>query len=328
MGNNFWTMCATLYCDGGRLTIDERDRCETRNSVSEAITVRPSLVMLPLLTIKANQSLLFFLILQLISFVSTDAVIMTMSTIKPAAGRIIRIAEPAWRAAVSQHTDAIYSLLQPGLTPDQDPLNSGKKRHGNPSIWTALNPRHPVFNFLIEYYGLKGVKGPKRLARWSPPPALILGDSDSIETFDQLQCKTNEITTASFTDNDFSEFIRRGGILLEGANEDDMGTTLHLRGAIPNVDGMMYAPSSFIDTSPDPSKAANPFHWYRSVMQQTLTRRTRLALPWPPRMGHALLATPRRPTTLPTVPTRPSPPRLPGHHQRRSRTPRRPLHPR
>lgn len=182
--------------------------------------------------------------------------------------RILRVAEPAWRAAVSQHRDIIHTLLQPGLTPLNHELNSGKLRQQNvehTDRWTALDPLNPVYNFLIEYYGLKGVKGPRRLARWSPSPALILSQTDSIETVDELLSTSQTITATTITD----ESIRCGGILLEGANPDDLGTTLHLRGSMSHPNGIVYSPRTFFDHAE--TKAANPFFWYRSILQQTLT---------------------------------------------------------
>ena len=84
----------------------------------------------------------------------------------------MRIAEPAWRAAVEEHVQRIKEMLQPGLTPTDHSLNTGSQRKSNRQSsrdWlTALDPKNPVYNFLIEYYGLKGLKGTKRLVRWSP----------------------------------------------------------------------------------------------------------------------------------------------------------------
>lgn len=182
--------------------------------------------------------------------------------------RILRVAEPAWRAAVAQHRDTIHTLLQPGLTPHKHALNSGKLRQQNVDHidrWTALDPLNPVYNFLIEYYGLKGAKGPRRLARWSPSPALILGRADAIDTVEELLSTSQTKTATTITD----ESIRCGGILLEGANPDDLGTTLHLRGSMPHPNGVVYSPHIFFNQAE--TKAANPFYWYRSILQQTLT---------------------------------------------------------
>jgi hypothetical protein len=186
---------------------------------------------------------------------------------------IQRIPESTWRAEAENHQNCIHELLGPGLTHTTDPLNSGTQRQTLESrrrrqressssgtqrlVWTGLDPRHPVYNFLIEYYGLKGVKGVKRLARWSPRPN---------------GCH---------------------GVLLEGANGDDIAdAVLHLRGAVLHDEGIVYNPSTFFGRSkhavssrpsdltdnPDETnnsdslvRAATPYLWYRSVLQQTLT---------------------------------------------------------
>ena len=195
--------------------------------------------------------------------------------------RIIRIAEPVWRAAVLQHTEQIQCLLQPGMTSTDHSLNSGLKRQqrmkqnqqssSSSSLWTALDPKHPVYNFLIEYYGLKGVKGPKRLGRWSPSPALLLGDSDRIHTLDELfLTNPTSITTNNDPSTNSRSRSRCGSILLEGATEQDVGATLHLRGAMPTSNGIIYSPSSFFQST-DHIKASTPYVWYRSILQQTLT---------------------------------------------------------
>ena len=99
---------------------------------------------------------------------------------------------------------------------------------------------------MIEYYGLKGVKGPRRLARWSPTLELLL-ENDCVD----------------------------GGILLESATEEDLGSTLHLRGAYLENGGIVYSPAIFFgrsdpDRRRDAVRAATPFLWYRGILQQTL----------------------------------------------------------
>jgi hypothetical protein len=176
--------------------------------------------------------------------------------------KVIRIPEQVWRTAARNHQERIRTLLQPGLTSLEDPINSGikrRKRHDSltsspfhqshpPLEWTTLDPQNPVYNFLIEYYGLKGAKGPRRLARWSPKLDPLVGRQDE------------------------------NGILLEHAKEDDLGDTLHLRGAMfVENEGIVYSPGNYFGKG-DPStlsreeaaKAATPFLWYRSILQQTL----------------------------------------------------------
>ena len=71
---------------------------------------------------------------------------------------IIKIPESVWRSAASNHRNRIKTLLQPGVTKRDEQINSGNKRRGNRLVddWTALDPVNPIYNFLIEYYGIKG----------------------------------------------------------------------------------------------------------------------------------------------------------------------------
>ncbi len=223
--------------------------------------------------------------------------------------KLVTISEHVWRREASKHTERIRSLLQPGLTTLDHPLNSGRlrsrgvqKQHMHD--WTALDPHNPIYNFLIEYYGIKGAKGPRRLARWSPDPSVLLntdvdenGNDDeglsgvSNEIYDRVMEVTNGV----------------GGILLENANENDMGGTLHLRGAIPIITnqkkeeneelgegdfhGILYNPAIFYerdsynkvidDMESEEGKLAQskrrelqkkvaPFQWYASILRTTL----------------------------------------------------------
>ena len=172
--------------------------------------------------------------------------------------KLLRISEASWRSSASAHQERIRRLLGPGLTSIDDTINSGRKRasgskrKGRASDnWTALDPVNPVYNFLIEYYGLKGAKGVRRLARWSPEPSLLVSKS-----------------------TERNGFIA-DGILLEGADENDIGDTLHLRGAMPSDEGIIYNPSLFfgkgdVSMKDQAKKAAVPYLWYRGVLQQTL----------------------------------------------------------
>jgi hypothetical protein len=185
---------------------------------------------------------------------------------------VVKIAESVWRKAVEQHVHQIQTCLQPGLTSQDHVINTGRRRSSHNLTppehkWcTALDPKNPVYNFLIEYYGLKGAKGPKRLARWSPNPALVFSEQQRITELDELNVHL-ETTLASVKTNDKQ---RTGGILLEGATENDIGGVLHLRGAIPHDDGIMYSPANFFSSTDDSVKASNPYLWYKSVLQQTL----------------------------------------------------------
>lgn len=200
--------------------------------------------------------------------------------------KLVRIAEPAWRAAAAAHAERVFSILQPGLLkPAANPTTRRQqKRLGDD--WTGLDPKHPIFNFLIEYYGIKGSKGTRRIARWSPDPALLITEQrieDCQSTsFDQGQmCLQDEIYHAAMQAS-----AGRGGILLENANLDDMGGKLHLRGAIPVpslhdstvLHGMLYNPALFyeryepfnLERRQRLLKKIAPFQWYKSIMETTL----------------------------------------------------------
>jgi hypothetical protein len=161
--------------------------------------------------------------------------------------RVVRISETVWRLAAAEHQNRIRELLLPGLTSPTDPCNHHSQR--NTAVqhdgWTALDVKNPVYNFMIEYYGLKGAKGPRKLARWSP-------------SLDLLQAQDKD------------------GILLENASQEDIGGILHMRGAIFEEDGIVYSPSHFFgkgdpERRTEAARAATPYLWFRSILQQTLT---------------------------------------------------------
>ncbi|KAL9183944.1 hypothetical protein ACHAXT_002030 [Thalassiosira profunda] len=215
--------------------------------------------------------------------------------------KLVTVRESTWRAAAAHHTSRIKSLLQPGLTSPDHPLNSGRNRGNRQQRkdwedWTALDPINPVFNFLIEYYGLKGAKGARRLGRWAPDPRLLLDDitgDNAGETIDH----TVQSTTAS--DEVYNAAMEAsyglGGILLENANLDDLGSTLYLRGSVPvpasggdvgahdnpELHGILYNPAVFygrhLSIGEDDAerrlqlrKTIAPFQWYQSILQTTL----------------------------------------------------------
>ena len=208
--------------------------------------------------------------------------------------RVVKIPECQWRQSAAHHSSRIRDLLAPGLTGVNHPMNSGRRRQlrrsksrSSPSsatpAWTALDPKNPVYNFLIEYYGLKGAKGPRRLGRWSPDFSVLTYNSEQLASSglsSELRC----ISTVGGS----NIAGPRGGILLEGAIEDDFLGTLHLKGAIPLEDGegVVYSPSLFYNRYADQGlndksideqeqrkakmKAAAPFLWYRSILSNTL----------------------------------------------------------
>jgi len=240
--------------------------------------------------------------------VSNTSAITSHFAIKSAIPKLITISEPVWRNAASQHRRRIRSLLQPGLTSPKIQLDSSARKRRQHMLnavgplvddWTALDRNNPIYNFLIEYYGLKGVKGPKRLSRWSPDPSLLLLDDSTLQTSDlhgiRIQNNDNEVSKAAMkASHGF------GGILLENATEDDIGGILHLRGATPIIDydnqgqdqnsklkyhGILFNPALFYNhyetsslTSSEEReqqqqqlfKTFSSFQWYFSVLQRTL----------------------------------------------------------
>lgn len=188
----------------------------------------------------------------------------------------IRIPCKIWRAAASQHQERIHSILKPGLTSLDHPLNvdlrKQYKKEGSVEWVTALDPKNPIYNFLIEYYGLKGAKGVRKLCRWSPSPGLLMHcQSNNIESVDQL----HELS-AAYAKETIDAPTLYDSILLEGADENDFGSTIHLRGAtVIDREGVLYSPAAFYGRG-DPSqredsiRLSSTFLWYQSILQQTL----------------------------------------------------------
>ena len=201
------------------------------------------------------------------------------------------VAEDVWRTAAGEHRRGIRELLGPGLVGPGHPLmRSVRKRFRNgaggdadgggggddtdtttavttmTTTMTMLDPDHPVYNFLVEYYGLKGLKGPKRLARWSPSIGLFFfGDEEDghreddhgggdhrhhrvrrIDTLEEYHraagAYRNHRGDSNNNDNNNNNNNETGdgaagrdatdrGIFLEGATPDDFGLTLYLQGA-------------------------------------------------------------------------------------------------
>jgi len=146
---------------------------------------------------------------------------------------------------------------------DDDDNNDDDERSRDRRItMTMLDPKHPVYNFLVEYYGLKGLKGPKRLARWSPGIGLFFWDDKnetktkngdeantsggdpstdqrtfvhrvtSVEEYHERASRGCNRNTASAgtTDETAGTEVERA-VFLEGARPDDLALTLYLQGA-------------------------------------------------------------------------------------------------
>ena len=132
----------------------------------------------PLLLVVVVFSTLFDLAASLSAPPSASTVMAPTTISSSITPKIITISEKVWRKAASTHSQRIRHLLQPGLLPLENTVsnNSGSNKSQQKSRrrqqhyvddWTGLDPINPIYNFLIEYYGLKGAKGPRRLARWA-----------------------------------------------------------------------------------------------------------------------------------------------------------------
>jgi hypothetical protein len=255
---------------------------------------------------------------------------------------IVRIPRHVWRPAALQHQDCVRQLLEPSLLPRQEYQNlqhrqgpgHGRRRkmqEGSPAQnnlkdavvhnndeqdyefdsnnsssddwFRPLDPRNPVCNFLIEYYGLKGHQGVKRLARWSPSPnlLLLLPPSDNTK-MTLLLTSLQELEESSkaaapkksgsrgskyrSSSSHHHHYSANTGVFLEDVTMDDFATLLHLRGAILQDNGALYSPSQWFDVKqqrPQTSLVvakdggvfqkrhpASPYLWFRSILQQTL----------------------------------------------------------
>jgi hypothetical protein len=225
----------------------------------------------------------------------------------------VRVSQQVWRTAAVEHRHRIRQLLEPGMiSQDDDEQKSSRHRHSRPKpmisateaadkhsltrredtdrdsededFFNALDPKHPVYNFLVEYYGIKGPKGPRRLARWSPSPGLLVQqETTQIQTLEELE-KAAAACTRPLSDLDaihFSGSIGQAvehGVLLEGASPDDFADLLPLRAAtvLDDGQGVLYSPSLFFGMNDptrqeDNARLATPFLWYQSILQQTLS---------------------------------------------------------
>jgi len=232
----------------------------------------------------------------------TKTMAMTTSISRPLAknfaSKLITIPEDIWRHEAAQHRDRIWCLLQPGLVPPSSTQSQSRRNRSRSMLlppsslageWTKLDPNNPIFNFLIEYYGLKGAKGVKRLARWSPDPSLLLlNDEGGCHDGIRIQTGRNKCDEV-IIEAAMKASHNLGGIFLENATEDDIGQTLHLRGATivatPKSNlmndlkfhGVLYNPALFYN---DPVstreqhqqllKTIAPFQWYSSILERTL----------------------------------------------------------
>lgn len=184
--------------------------------------------------------------------------------------KAVRIPRAVWRQAAMDHQGKIQALLQPMLLP---PMNRRRQPNQYESWFTSLDPKNPVCNFLIEYYGLKGLRGVKRLGRWSPNPQLLL---QSIPCYHTCQELLESSTFTSFSSTAKPAGTPYVGILLEDVSEEDLATLLHLRGAILDESGgALYSPYLWMNQKSEKrdsaeSHPASAYLWFRSILQRTL----------------------------------------------------------
>ncbi len=150
-------------------------------------------------------------------------------------GGVHVIPEATWRGRARIHAERTRRLLAPGLVAPMPRRRSSPPPHQDG--WTALSPVHPVTNFLEEYYHIRGGKGTRRLARFTPA-------------------------------------LRPGGTLLEGATAEDFATgTLFMKGArILPGEGVLY--DSTLHYAGADLAYATAFTWYRSVLANTAAAET------------------------------------------------------
>lgn len=220
--------------------------------------------------------------------------------------KIKHIHESIWRKDAIEHQQIIFNQLKDGLIvvdnnvttsttaemiikskntspsssslhQDQDQQNQNdhhQQQHNNHFIISSsslsLDPKNPIYNFLIEYYGIKGSKGIRKLLRWSP--SIYEYYYDNIHPLDYFDTKRTMNDTIPFNRNienskssdvvdsfdyDISYYReynnsndviqnKYDGILLEGAKENDLIDLLHIKGVTSiNRDGIIYNPSLF-----------------------------------------------------------------------------------
>ena len=197
------------------------------------------------------------------------------------------IPESTWRDEAAAHKSRIESLLSPGLTQRQSSHRKSNMRGGR-----SLDPQHPIYNFLIEYYGIKGSKGVNRLIRWCPSPFYehIESGNDALVHLN-VSIPFNNDGETPLTPQQLSIV---SGVFLENATVEDITSgTLNLKGAhimknqdlqnIGNYQGILYSPLLYFGsknmdllkgtsgkTRQPTHKVAAAFLWYRTLLRNTL----------------------------------------------------------
>ena len=111
----------------------------------------------------------------------------------------------------------------------EEPIRRRREQRTSSDGFRKLNPQHAVFNFLHDYYNIRGAKGTRRLGRWSPGLSRVT---------------------------------------LAGATEDDVASgALSSVGCELHAGGLTYdAALHFASAKPS---AATPYLWYYDVLAST-----------------------------------------------------------
>jgi hypothetical protein len=76
-----------------------------------------------------------------------------------------------WTERAESHRERVRVLLQDGMVDHKGAQPDGTEFGG-------LDPKNPIFNFLLDYYNIRGRKGTRRLAKWSPGINVVLRDAE------------------------------------------------------------------------------------------------------------------------------------------------------
>ena len=147
----------------------------------------------------------------------------------------LTLPEATWRSRADAHAERVRALLSPGFVPAaSQPLTQTGKPSRRVRVaddgWRALSTTHPVYNFLEEYYHIRGAKGTRKLARFSAGPSVTLQGATA------------------------ADLVGSGGVLpSRGATVDARGVTFDAAAA--------HAAAYAAD--------ATPYLWYRDVLAAT-----------------------------------------------------------
>lgn len=150
---------------------------------------------------------------------------------------------------------------------------------------SRLDAFHPVYNFLLEYYGFKGTKGCRRIARWSPPVMkTLLMCSNSSELYTKFRpwfveaCTVQDIRVSRGIED-----LGNNGVLLENAEEVDTLQLIHTRGVTfvtiqtrpyeQSISGALYSPELYYrsrNSIPAEESLRGALEYYKSILEATL----------------------------------------------------------